>query len=136
MRDEPRRCGALTRRGAPCRRRVAAGASRCHLHAGPFADLFSAEEQAALAGLQGPRRVEEVLPVLLVAIRRALAGGAAPAVVVRACEAYARALRQLPAAPADEVNEAAFLDALRALSRLASEEPGETPARYGPATGA
>jgi hypothetical protein len=99
---------------------VPAGVLRCHLHADPFADLFTPEEQAVLAGLVGERRAAEVLPALIVAIRRALAGGASPGVVVRACEAYVRALREAARTAPPAVDPLAL--ALAALSdELGSE---------------
>jgi len=144
MDEEVRRCGAPTRAGTPCRRRVRAGAERCSLHvaaspaaepvaatveaqtasagsaagpfadpaaepvaatvetqtasagsaAGPFADLFTPQERGILNALSDDARVDDVIPVLVVAIRRALAAKAAPGVVVRACEAFVRALRE------------------------------------------
>jgi hypothetical protein len=123
-----KRCGATTRAGAPCRRWALPGSEHCRQHspapaqrpvespAGPFDELFSADELQALAARSDEPSVDDVVPVLLVAIRRALADGAQPALVVRACEAYVRALRErgrLGSAGAGE--ESALRRALDAL---------------------
>jgi len=134
MEQEIHRCGAPTRAGSPCRRRVRAGAGRCALHAvaplepavqlpllsGPFADLFTLEERGMLKALSDDARIDDVIPVLVVAIRRALAGQAAPGVVVRACEAFVRALRERQRLA--ETGESEFERARNeALDRLSEE---------------
>lgn len=99
---ERRQCVALTRAGRRCRRRAANGSAFCSQHqqrpgvhaAGPFAALFTPEEMSALLAVENAPSVDDVVPVLLVAIRRALESGAPTNVVVRACEAYVRALRE------------------------------------------
>ena len=115
MDEETVQCAAMTRAGRRCRRRAMPGSAFCRQHAdgpaytqlplplgdeyepaprGPFAGLFTPEELAALEGCLDDPCVDDVVPVLLVSIRRAMAGGAQPNVVVRACEAYLRALRE------------------------------------------
>jgi hypothetical protein len=112
-----RQCAAKTRRGTRCRHRALPGGDFCRQHmlqdpggftssdlgglgrpprskSGPFADLFTAEERAALAALDGDGALDEVMQVLFVAIRRALSNGSPSNVVVRACEAYVRALKE------------------------------------------
>ncbi|MBC7241553.1 MAG: hypothetical protein H5T60_03790 [Anaerolineae bacterium] len=99
---EHRQCVALTRAGRRCRRRAVSGSAFCRQHlqraevyaAGPFAALFTPEEMSALLAVENAPSVDDVVPVLLVAIRRALESGAPANVVVRACEAYVRALRE------------------------------------------
>ncbi|MGC8826215.1 MAG: hypothetical protein ACP5TV_04325, partial [Anaerolineae bacterium] len=99
---EHRQCAALTRAGRRCRRRAVSGSAFCRQHlqhaeahaAGPFAALFTPEEMSALLVVESAPSVDDVVPVLLVAIRRALESGAPANVVVRACEAYVRALRE------------------------------------------
>jgi len=119
------RCAGTTRRGAPCRRPALASSSFCrqHTQAGPasgawLAGLFSEEELRALASLDGEPTVDDVVPVLLVAIRRALESAATPNVVVRACEAYVRAVRERRrlAGQGDEPAGQALDQALDALS--------------------
>jgi hypothetical protein len=134
-------CGAPTRAGRPCRRRLAPGAVRCALHSGPppaaklaavtsgvrapsagglFDGLFSAEERGILEGRGDEPCVDDIIPVLVVAIRRAVAGQAAPGVVVRACEAYVRALRERRRL--SETGESEFERARNeALDRLSAE---------------
>ena len=129
---EPReRCAATTRIGTRCRRYALPGSTFCRQHgdrpalvspliAGPFADLFTSEELAAVESLDGARAIDEVLQVLFVAIRRALSNGSPSNVVVRACEAYVRALKEqqwLAAEAGDETDEALDL----ALDRLSEE---------------
>lgn len=100
--EERRQCVALTRAGRRCRRRAVGGSAFCRQHqeragvyaAGPFAALFTPEEMRALLAVENAPSVDDVVPVLLVAIRRALESGAPANVVVRACEAYVRALRE------------------------------------------
>lgn len=100
--SDRRQCVALTRAGRRCSRRAVSGSAFCRQHlqgaevraAGPFASLFTAEEMNALLAVEDAPSVDDVVPVLLVAIRRALESGAPANVVVRACEAYVRALRE------------------------------------------
>ncbi len=99
---ERRQCVALTRAGGRCSRLAVSGSAFCRQHqqraevyaAGPFAALFTPEEMRALLAVENAPSVDDVVPVLLVAIRRALESGAPAQVVVRACEAYVRALRE------------------------------------------
>ena len=116
---EPReRCAATTKKGTRCRRYALPDSPFCRQHggrpavspliAGPFADLFTPEELAAMESLDGARAIDEVLQVLLVAIRRALSNGSPSNVVVRACEAYVRASKEqqrLAAEAGDDIDE-------------------------------
>jgi len=103
MGDTRRQCAGTTRKGTRCRHRALPDSDFCRQHAppkpgtlgaGPFADLFTSEEQAALGALQGDGALDDVIQVLFVAIRRALSNGSPSNVVVRACEAYVRALKE------------------------------------------
>jgi len=102
MSEERQICQAMTRAGTRCRRPARPGSHLCWQHGGGeeasatglFAALFTAEEMQALAEMGDAPSVDDVMPVLLVAIRRALESGAPANVVVRACEAYVRALRE------------------------------------------
>ena len=117
MPDPRPRCAAVTRRGAPCRRYALPGSSFCRQHqpgseppaGGPFAGLFTPEELAALNAVGGKGAIDEIMQVLFVAIRRALANGSPTNVVVRACEAYVRALKEqqrMRSEAGDEIEEA------------------------------
>ena len=114
MAEIARQCAATTRKGTRCRHRARPGSDFCRQHApqdlgglpspprseaggsvaGPFADLFTPEERAALAALDDDGALDEVMQVLFVAIRRALSNGSPSNVVVRACEAYVRTLKE------------------------------------------
>lgn len=128
MGEDRTQCAGMTRRGTRCRHAALPGSDVCRQHApgasagaaGPFADLFTPEERAALSARDGEGGLDDVIGVLFVAIRRALSNGSPSNVVVRACEAYLRALKEeerLAAEAGGRINPA--LDA--ALDRLSEE---------------
>jgi len=85
---------------------------------GLFSTLFTDAELADLATAPDTLTVDDILPLLLVRIRRALAEGASLDTVARGVDTYLRALKTKKALEADKEQtlEAAFEAALQEIA--------------------
>jgi len=94
---ERQMCRAMTREGRRCRNYAQPGSAYCSVHRASrrptiLDGVLPPEQIERLARLMADPRVDDAMMVLAYALRQAVAEGAEPKEIVRACDSYVKAL--------------------------------------------